>query len=224
MTMKTKTLHSVILAAATAAAACSTASAWGVGTTGAPFLKVGVGARPLAMGNAYVAVADDADAVYWNPGALGTFKRKDLTASYNSLFKDQDQGFIAYAFPLGDGPGTMGLGFDYLMVSKIERRVGDTEVPDDTFSDQNIALSASYGRPTPLKGLSLGGTFKYIRESMDTFKANAMALDVGAFYKTPVPSSRPGSWCRTSGPRSAPTPCPLSSRPERPTGCSRESS
>ena len=40
------------------------------GTTAAQFLKLGAGARAVAMGEAFSAVADDASALYWNPAAL----------------------------------------------------------------------------------------------------------------------------------------------------------
>jgi len=42
----------------------------GPGTTGATFLKLGVGSRPVAMGEAFVAVADDINALFWNPSGL----------------------------------------------------------------------------------------------------------------------------------------------------------
>ena len=44
------------------------------GTAGFQFLKLGVGARPVAMGSAYTAVADDANALFWNPAGLGITK------------------------------------------------------------------------------------------------------------------------------------------------------
>ncbi len=37
----------------------------GPGTTAASFLKIGVGARAAAMGDAFTAVADDPTALYW---------------------------------------------------------------------------------------------------------------------------------------------------------------
>src|SRR5579864_5665137 len=40
------------------------------GTTTANFLKLGVGARAEAMGEAYTAVADDATALHWNPAGI----------------------------------------------------------------------------------------------------------------------------------------------------------
>src|SRR5207248_6632854 len=37
------------------------------GTSSGSFLKIGVGARATALGEAFVAVAHDAGALYWNP-------------------------------------------------------------------------------------------------------------------------------------------------------------
>ena len=39
--------------------------------TGYAFLKLGVGVRPVAMGNAFTAMSDDGNAVFWNPAGLG---------------------------------------------------------------------------------------------------------------------------------------------------------
>ena len=41
-----------------------------VGTTGAAFLEIGIGARAVAMGNAFVGTANDVTALYWNPAGL----------------------------------------------------------------------------------------------------------------------------------------------------------
>src|SRR5579872_2068558 len=96
------------LAAVLVVLAGSAQAATGVGTSGADFLNIGVGARQMAMGGAAAAVDSevDANAVNWNPAALGFMQKANVTASYNSLFQDENQGFIAYASPLGkDGAG-----------------------------------------------------------------------------------------------------------------------
>jgi long-subunit fatty acid transport protein len=46
------------------------------GTTAAKFLALGVDARAEAMGQAYSAVADEASALYWNPGAMTRILQK----------------------------------------------------------------------------------------------------------------------------------------------------
>ena len=46
------------------------AAAGDVGEAGALFLRAGMGARASGMGEAFTAVAEDASATYWNPGAM----------------------------------------------------------------------------------------------------------------------------------------------------------
>ncbi|MBI4057624.1 MAG: PorV/PorQ family protein [Elusimicrobia bacterium] len=184
-------------------------AASGPGTTGAEFLKVGVGARPLAMGSAFVALPDDANAINWNPGALGEIKQKSVSASYNALFQDQNQGFLAYAMPLNNDMGVVGLGVNYLIISKIEKRAGDTEAADSTFSNQNYAISASYGKASVAQGLSLGGNIKYIHEKLDTFSGSAVAADLGALYRTPIENLSTGLAVQNLGSKIGPDKLPL---------------
>ncbi|MDZ7765928.1 MAG: UPF0164 family protein [Melioribacteraceae bacterium] len=48
-----------------------------VGTSMANFLKIDVGSRASALGGAFVAMADDASATYWNPGGLVNVKKNE---------------------------------------------------------------------------------------------------------------------------------------------------
>src|SRR5215468_8588160 len=50
-----------------------------VGTFDGQFLKIGIGARAAGMGGAFVAVADDPSAVFWNPAGLARLD-EDKTA------------------------------------------------------------------------------------------------------------------------------------------------
>jgi len=158
-------------------------SAAGVGTTGAAFLKVGVGARELAMGSAASALTEGANSVNWNPGRLAALTKKNLTASYNALFIDESQGFIGYASPLSSNMGVIGVGVNYLTVSNIEKRAGDTEDPDSKFSNNNTAVNLSYARAEVRPGLDLGASLKYIQQKLDTRNDKAIAVDVGSVYK-----------------------------------------
>ena len=47
------------------------------GTTAAQFLKIGVGPRAIGMGGAYTALADDINAMYWNPAGLSRMNSKE---------------------------------------------------------------------------------------------------------------------------------------------------
>ncbi|MFH0777430.1 MAG: UPF0164 family protein [Candidatus Eisenbacteria bacterium] len=67
----------------------------------AEFLKVGPGARALGMGGAFVALADDASAVYWNPAGLADIRERELEAMHAEQFGDViNYDFVAVALPL----------------------------------------------------------------------------------------------------------------------------
>ncbi|MBI3292238.1 MAG: PorV/PorQ family protein [Elusimicrobia bacterium] len=153
----------------------------GVGTTAAQFLKIGVGARALALGGAYVAVADDAHALYWNPAGAAHLKSPELAASYNNLYQDTSQGYIGYVQPRGKA--AWGGAVDYLQVAKIEARQGDTASPDYNFTARDTAVLGSYAYADILPQLSLGLSLKYLQLHLDSKHARAFAVDLGSLYK-----------------------------------------
>ncbi|MBI5554484.1 MAG: hypothetical protein HY920_01345 [Elusimicrobia bacterium] len=60
----------------------STCYASGTGTTGAQFLRLGAGARPVAMGGAYTAVADDVNGPQYNAAGIAWARHKEAMARY----------------------------------------------------------------------------------------------------------------------------------------------
>ena len=71
------------------------------GTSGAIILKQTSGARPLGMGEAFVAVADDVNALHFNPAGLAQIKRHQISVMYLDSLVDTWYGFIGYAYPIG---------------------------------------------------------------------------------------------------------------------------
>ena len=69
----------------------------------ASFLNVGVGARGLAMGGAYTAMADDADAIYWNPAGLAQVAGHEFQVSDAELTQSTREDFFSYAQTAGFG-------------------------------------------------------------------------------------------------------------------------
>ncbi|NIM03087.1 tetratricopeptide repeat protein [bacterium] len=86
------------------------------GTCRADFEDLGVGARPIGMGNAYTALADDVNAIYYNPAGLAQLDECQFTSGYGKLYWGLDDGsnlgsgFIGYAHPLYHW-GTLGAGW-----------------------------------------------------------------------------------------------------------------
>ena len=97
--------------------------------------SVGAGARAQALGNSYVAVADDADAIFENPAGLGQLENKSLAYTNVSLFfggiegDDLGQHVLSYVQPLGSKLG-LGLGYE---------RIGS-----ELMSENGAFLSLSY--------------------------------------------------------------------------------
>jgi len=82
----------------------------------ADFEDLGVGARPIGMGNAYTALADDVNAIYYNPAGLAQLDECQFTSGYGKLYWGLDDGsnlgsgFVGYAHPLYQW-GTLGIGW-----------------------------------------------------------------------------------------------------------------
>ena len=70
-----------------------------VGVTGAQFLKIGTGARPMGMAGAFTAVADDGYAGYWNPAGFARNQNHEIASTYLNYFEDIDFGFLGYNQP-----------------------------------------------------------------------------------------------------------------------------
>lgn len=154
------------------------------GTTGAQFLKIGVGGRATGMGGAYTGIAEDVSAIYWNPGGLGLLKTKEVMFVYNSWFQDITHQFLGFGLPLGK-IGTFGLGVTLLTVGDMEKRVADTAEKVGTFKAQDMSLAIAYAKRMT-ENISLGANVKYIGQKIDDESASGMAVDLGSLIKTPV--------------------------------------
>jgi hypothetical protein len=157
------------------------------GTTSAAFLKLGAGARGVAMGGAFTGVPGDPFSIYWNPAGLAyPGPDKTLAFFHNEYFQGLGQEFLAYTVPTRSG--AWGLGLNYFYTAKeMERRSGLNEADplspispsEGKFGAYDLAASAGYGFRTN-SGLALGGAVKFIRQSIDNETGAAPALDLGA--------------------------------------------
>ena len=68
---------------------CSNGSAHAASGYAGEFLSLGAGARSLALGSAYVAIADDAPAGYWNPAGLAYLKGSAFNFELQTLWSQQ---------------------------------------------------------------------------------------------------------------------------------------
>jgi hypothetical protein len=170
-----------------------------VGTVGLKFLDIGVGARPLAMGETFVAVADDATSLFWNPAGIAKVERFEAVGGYTSWPADVHlySGGLVYNMP---GYGAFGLSFTNLYTG--EMNVTSPEFPDGnggTFTAGDWAAGLTYARFLTDR-FSFGATFKLVHEELYDYDVNGWAADVGTYYDTGYRSIRIGMSIMNFGP------------------------
>lgn len=171
-----------------------------VGTTSAQFLKLGVGARAIAMGGSYAADASDLSALYWNPAGLSQLRGASVQLAYTEYLVDVTYNYAAFGVNLG-ASGT--LAASIILLDSGDMKVRTTEQPDGTgelFDVQDMALQLSYGRALTDR-FSIGSTVKYIRESVWHSAASAFAVDFGVLFTTPYQPLKLGASISNFGPK-----------------------
>jgi long-subunit fatty acid transport protein len=159
------------------------------GISTAQFLKIGVGGRAAALGESFVAISDDASALYWNPAGLAQFKENQIIFSHNIWLVDINHDFLGAVYHL-DLDNTFGISLTSLSMDKMPVTTEFAPFGNgEYFGFSDIALSVSYARRMT-EQFSFGGTVKYIEETLDKLKMRGVMIDIGTYYKTGLGSTR----------------------------------
>ncbi|MBD3182409.1 PorV/PorQ family protein [Candidatus Poribacteria bacterium] len=153
------------------------------------FLKNGIGVRPISMGKAFIAVADDVHAGYWNPAGLANLTSYQLSAMYSNpmnyaFISDtgvKDIGYHTLSFALPTGFGSLGLNMAYLSAGDIQV-VEDASGPTgETFSNSDLGFLLSYAR-SATNDIQLGLNLKILRQKVWTENGSGIGFDMGVLY------------------------------------------
>ena len=153
------------------------------------FLKLGVGARGEAMGESFVAVANDVSALYWNPAGLVEFKDDQAMASHTEYLVDIKHDFFGVAYHINDGDA-VGVCFSSLHMKDME--ITTEAQPFGTgqfFTFGDIAAAVSYAKRMTDQ-FSFGLTLRYAEETIDVLKMRSFMVDLGTYYWTGIGSTR----------------------------------
>jgi tetratricopeptide (TPR) repeat protein len=149
-------------------------------------LSYGFGARAMALGSAFTAMADDPTAVFWNPAGLEFIDQQSATLFHASLWEGTSYDFLGYVFPTLN-VGTLGLGIGRIGVGDIQetdqeyRKLGK-------FSQQEIHLFLSYAKKMPLN-ITPGISLRIVRRAWDNLQQmgnladNGIGIDLGIMYR-----------------------------------------
>ncbi len=154
-----------------------------LGTSGAQFLQIPVGARQTAMGGASIAYTDDASSIFWNPAGISHVGNVDVHFTSLNWFDLFDLNAAAVAYNLGDNIGVVGIHFNSFTTGKIE--ITTEKNPNGTgrfYDASDLALGVSYARSLT-EQFRVGVSVKYISQRIWNETANGIAFDVGTQYK-----------------------------------------
>ncbi len=162
-----------------------------VGTSAAIFLRIPVGTRGAAMGSAFVSIADDATAMFWNPSGIARLEKKAVFVDHTPWLPGLTFNYFGVVLPF-ESAGSVGfnvttLGTDDMDITTVEQPDGTGE----TFSARSLAVGVTYARNLTDR-FSIGGNVKFIHESILNSSAIGLAFDVGTIYDTPFPGVRLG--------------------------------
>jgi long-subunit fatty acid transport protein len=152
------------------------------------FLKIGIGARQTALGEAGISVVRDINAVYWNPAGITGIASSQASFSYNKWFADLN--YIAGAVGVRWGDvGIIGISYANLGYGDIPEALATSESGSSdtrtgaTFTGNDMEIGLTFARQFT-DNLSIGVTAKYLHEKLFIYSVNSFAFDVGTFYDT----------------------------------------
>ncbi|NUO80042.1 PorV/PorQ family protein [candidate division KSB1 bacterium] len=158
------------------------------GTAMAQFLKIGVGGRAVGMGEAFVAVANDASALYWNPAGLAQMTSSELIFSHVNWPVDVRHEFLGYVHRFG--ANALGVSVTALHTDDLEETTEFQPLGTGNYVPfGDIAVGVSFARQMTDR-FSFGVTLKYMDETLAELHARNVFVDFGTYYRTGFGSSR----------------------------------
>ena len=145
------------------------------GGAGLSFLKIGVGARVMGMGDAGVAGDDRGSALYYNPALIADDAQASITITHNEWIEDITTEYLGVAVPLDGWSFGLHLGLTSVGGVEVRETPGEALGVTDT---RNFAggLSAAFALA---EGVDVGATAKFVYEKIHVDEASGYAFDLG---------------------------------------------
>lgn len=157
-----------------------------VGTRGANFLEIGVGARAMALGGTGATLSNNLSSLYWNTATIVDAPGPALGFSTSDLYGGSglSHTFAGLVIPVGDG--ALGASVSYFTSGEMERTTETYPAGNDpTFGAviewSGTALALHYARRITDR-LAVGVAAKYVEEGIDLASAEYFGFDVAAIF------------------------------------------
>jgi len=144
------------------------------GQSGADFLEIGTGSRPLSMGEAFTAEINDVNSIYYNPAGLGSLKYPVLSFQHQELVQDSRFENVSFAYPFYGG--YIGASNSIFWVPPFDKiDISGNTIGDVKYYNGNLTVGYGYD----LDFMMVGGSMKYIYQQIDTELISSFAIDLG---------------------------------------------
>jgi len=154
-----------------------------VGTAGATFLTIGVGSKAMGLGNAYTAGCDNVEGLYWNPGAIARVTHSQVGFYTSNWLVGTQLNWVGTVLKLS-GSDVIGVSFTHLGYGEEDvNTLANPYRTGEKWKAADMAFGLSYARSLTDR-FSIGGTAKYISQSIWHCNASAFAVDLGLLFIT----------------------------------------
>jgi hypothetical protein len=144
-----------------------------------PLDNTGVSARAVGMGSAFVGVADDSSALFWNPAGLGGLKDVEIALHHNSWLAGIVQETGVVALPTRK-LGVFGVSGNYVNYGSLEGYDSNgTQLAD--YSANRYGFGLGWGKEL-FEGWSAGVAVKGSMQTIDTASYSSLSADLGALW------------------------------------------
>ncbi len=142
------------------------------------FFRIPIGARPTAMGGAYLAISNDGAAPLFNPAGVVSLKKKLFATSYRAMDLDRSLGYITLLVPTRE-ESTIGINWHYFGAGEITLRNSDGREIGREVSFNNHDISILFAKRFE-EYLSLGLRAGYLYSTFAEMSTFSVGVDVGA--------------------------------------------
>jgi hypothetical protein len=175
----------VALACPGAARSATSLGGQRAGPASGTFLQIGVGARAVAMGESFVAVANDPSTVYWNPAGLASLQRREVSESHVEWPADIHYDHLTLVLPSTKLGGSIAFQMGILGTQIQETTELSPFGTGRDFSYSDLVAGATYARRWTDK-LLVGAGAKFIREDLGSQVGGpvtrAVLFDAGSIF------------------------------------------
>ena len=148
------------------------------------FLRSGLSARVTGLGEAFTALADDENSLYYNPAGLFRMANTRFTLNHTQWFEDIKFDNLSFGYRIRDRAG-IAFGISHMWMPQIQ---GKNEIGQNTgkLSVSSSIFQVGIGFPV-LDNVYGGATVKYFSDNLASYVSSGFALDVGVFVYTIIP-------------------------------------